>query len=62
MSTDIQFSRLADIGAPHWLPLILPIRLTMMRDRLDTWHYLLVSEDHVKTAKGSWTALRQLGE
>ena len=28
----------------------------------DTWHYLLVSEDHVKTAKGSWTALRQLGE
>jgi type III restriction enzyme len=28
----------------------------------DTWRYLLVSEDHVKTAKGSWTALRQLGE
>ena len=28
----------------------------------ETWHYLLVSEDHVKTAKGSWTALRQLGE
>lgn len=28
----------------------------------DVWHYLLVSEDHVKTAKGSWTALRQLGE
>jgi type III restriction enzyme len=27
-----------------------------------TWHYLLVSEDHVKTAKRSWTALRQLGE
>jgi type III restriction enzyme len=28
----------------------------------DTWRYLLVSEDHVKTAKGSWAALRQLGE
>ncbi len=28
----------------------------------DSWRYLLVSEDHVKTAKGSWTALRQLGE
>lgn len=27
----------------------------------DAWRYLLVSEDHVKTAKGSWTALRQLG-
>lgn len=27
----------------------------------DVWRYLLVSEDHVKTAKGSWTALRQLG-
>jgi type III restriction enzyme len=28
----------------------------------DTWRYLLVSEDHVKTAKGSWAALRRLGE
>jgi type III restriction enzyme len=28
----------------------------------ETWHYLLVSEDHVKTAKGSWMALRGLGE
>lgn len=28
----------------------------------DTWRYLLVSESHVKTAKGSWTALRRLGE
>lgn len=27
----------------------------------DTWRYLLVSEDHVETAKGSWTALRQFG-
>jgi type III restriction enzyme len=26
------------------------------------WRYLLVSEDHVKTAKGSWMALRGLGE
>lgn len=29
---------------------------------MDAWRYLLVSEDHVKTAKGSWVALRQLGE
>lgn len=28
----------------------------------DTWRYLLVSEAHVKTAKGSWMALRGLGE
>jgi type III restriction enzyme len=28
----------------------------------ETWRYLLVSEAHVKTAKGSWTALRGLGE
>lgn len=28
----------------------------------ESWRYLLVSEDHVKTAKGSWPALRQLGE
>lgn len=27
----------------------------------DTWRYLLISEDHVKTAKGSWLALRGLG-
>ncbi len=27
----------------------------------DTWRYLLVSEAHVRTAKGSWAALRQLG-
>lgn len=27
----------------------------------DTWHYLLVSEADVKAAKGSWTALKQLG-
>lgn len=26
------------------------------------WRYLLVSESHVKTAKGSWMALRGLGE
>jgi type III restriction enzyme len=28
----------------------------------NTWRYLLVSESHVETAKGSWTALRGLGE
>ncbi len=28
----------------------------------DTWRYLLVSESHVKTAKGSWMALLGLGE
>lgn len=28
----------------------------------ETWRYLLVSENHVKTAKGSWMALRGLGE
>jgi type III restriction enzyme len=28
----------------------------------DIWRYLLVSEAHVKTAKGSWSALRGLGE
>lgn len=27
----------------------------------DVWRYLLVSQDHVETAKGSWTVLRQLG-
>lgn len=27
-----------------------------------TWKYLLVSEEHVKTAKGSWPALKSLGE
>lgn len=27
----------------------------------ETWRYLLVSEDDVKTAKGSWQALRKLG-
>jgi type III restriction enzyme len=27
----------------------------------DTWRYLLVSETNVKTAKGSWTALKGLG-
>ncbi len=26
------------------------------------WRYLLVSESQIQTAKGSWTALRQLGE
>ena len=26
------------------------------------WKYLLVSEEHVKTAKGSWPALKSLGE
>lgn len=32
-------------------------------DRVDTtWRYLLVSEDDVKTAKGSWEALKGLGE
>ena len=25
------------------------------------WRYLLVSESHIKTAKGSWTALKKLG-
>jgi type III restriction enzyme len=28
----------------------------------ETWRYLLVSETNVKTAKGSWTALRGLGQ
>jgi type III restriction enzyme len=28
----------------------------------DTWRYLLVSETNVRTAKGSWTALRGFGE
>src|SRR5207248_3217319 len=26
-----------------------------------TWHYLLASESDVKTAKGSWSALKGLG-
>lgn len=28
----------------------------------DTWCYLLISEANVKRAKGSWTALKGLGE
>ncbi len=28
----------------------------------ETWRYLLVSEQHVETAKGSWPALKALGE
>ena len=27
----------------------------------ETWRYLLVSENDVKTAKGSWSALQELG-
>jgi hypothetical protein len=27
-----------------------------------TWHYLLLAEGDVDTAKGSWMALKKLGE